>query len=299
VFGKKGLHKPLQSRYFVKIMKHLLITLGAIALVACSKKSTTETPKATAATVTTAAITTFTQQTATLGGSVTADGGAEITERGICWDTVANPSKEDSFRIVGKGKGNFNISVNSLRLGKKYYVRAYAVNSAGISYGAQKSFTTVATLEIGLFYQGGYIFYLDPTKKYGWVCAEKDLTGDLKWGCPTMKITGAMGSNIGQGEANTSNIMVACSDVGTAADMSVKLISNGYDDWYLPSSGELDIIYDVLHKKGIGNFKNINYWSSTQSANGDGLAVMVNFLNGTNSDNGKDMQLSVRPIREF
>ena len=80
--------------------------------------------------------------TATVGGIVTNDGGAEVTERGICYSTTENPTIENTKVISGKGIGDFSINLDKLTDSTTYYVRAYAINKKGISYGRQISFTT-------------------------------------------------------------------------------------------------------------------------------------------------------------
>ena len=44
------------------------------------------------ATISTAAVSSITQTTAISGGTITNDGGATITARGVCWSTSANPT---------------------------------------------------------------------------------------------------------------------------------------------------------------------------------------------------------------
>ena len=95
-----------------------------------------------APTVTTAQVTNITQTTATGGGNVTNDGGATVTERGICWSTEHNPTMSHSHANNGTGTGEFTCSLRNLTAGTTYYVRAYAKNSVGISYGAEVSFAT-------------------------------------------------------------------------------------------------------------------------------------------------------------
>ena len=95
-----------------------------------------------APTVTTAQVTNITQTTATGGGNVTNDGGAPVTERGICWSTNHNPTTNGSHASSGTGTGAFTVNMTGLTAGTTYYVRAYAINSQGTSYGSEVSFTT-------------------------------------------------------------------------------------------------------------------------------------------------------------
>ena len=96
-----------------------------------------------APTVTTAAISAIDKTTATGGGNVTADGGATVTERGICWGTSQNPTVSGSHTTDGTGTGSFTSAMTGLTANTTYYVRAYATNSAGTAYGEEVSFTTL------------------------------------------------------------------------------------------------------------------------------------------------------------
>ncbi len=79
---------------------------------------------------------------ATFGGSVTSDGNAPITARGVCWSTSPNPTINDSRTTNGNGLGGFSSNVTTLTGGTTYYVRAYATNDVGTAYGHEESFTT-------------------------------------------------------------------------------------------------------------------------------------------------------------
>ncbi len=97
-------------------------------------------------TVVTTDIGEITTGSAACGGTVISDGGATVTTRGCCWSTVANPTVDSNKTIDGSGAGVFSSSLNSLSPGTIYYVKAYATNAEGTSYGAQKAFTTLTVL---------------------------------------------------------------------------------------------------------------------------------------------------------
>jgi len=90
----------------------------------------------------TTAITDITQTTAKSGGIFTSDGGATVTARGVCWSTNQTPTTSDNKTIDGTGAGNFVSSISGLTANTTYYVRAYATNNNGTSYGSAMSFTT-------------------------------------------------------------------------------------------------------------------------------------------------------------
>jgi uncharacterized protein (TIGR02145 family) len=95
------------------------------------------------ATVVTAELSSVSSTSAIGGGTVTKDGGASVTERGICWSKTQNPTTGDSITSDGAGKGDFTSIISGLKASTTYYVRAYALNSVGIAYGDEKSFTTL------------------------------------------------------------------------------------------------------------------------------------------------------------
>jgi uncharacterized protein (TIGR02145 family) len=104
---------------------------------------TTSLPDPVLPTVTTASpLTSITHNSATGGGNVTSDGYATVSERGVCWNTSGNPTTGDTKLTGGTGTGAFTVSLTGLSASTTYYVRAYAINSVGTSYGAPVSFTT-------------------------------------------------------------------------------------------------------------------------------------------------------------
>lgn len=80
----------------------------------------------------------------TTGGTVSNDGGADVTARGICWNTTGSPTISDSKLEGGTGVGQFVSNPSTLTANTKYYLRAYAINSAGTAYGNEITFTTLA-----------------------------------------------------------------------------------------------------------------------------------------------------------
>lgn len=82
---------------------------------------------------------------ATFAGEVTADGGAEVTERGFVYGTNAEPTLADGAKVSSDaGLGEFTKTVSDLSANTAYHVRAYATNSAGTAYGADVGFTTAS-----------------------------------------------------------------------------------------------------------------------------------------------------------
>ena len=92
--------------------------------------------------VTTSAVNEISYTTATAGGNVTSEGGATVISRGVCWDTSTNPTIDNSKSTVSGTTGEFTSNLTQLTPNTLYYIRAYASNSGGTSYGEQVSFTT-------------------------------------------------------------------------------------------------------------------------------------------------------------
>lgn len=91
-------------------------------------------------TLTTLPITNITSNTASSGGNITNDGGTPITQRGLVWSTTPNPTTANNFTSEGSGTGSFSSNLTGLTASTTYYMRAYAANSNGTSYGNELSF---------------------------------------------------------------------------------------------------------------------------------------------------------------
>lgn len=107
------------------------------------KEITVTTASPTVPVLTTATVSAITDSSATCGGNITEDGGAEIMARGVCWDTTSGPTLEDSLTLDGTGTGTFSSLLRDLDCHTTYYVRAYATNSVGTAYGEEQEFSTV------------------------------------------------------------------------------------------------------------------------------------------------------------
>jgi hypothetical protein len=180
----------------------------------------------------------------------------------------------------------------TLTPGTTYYWKIVAKDShGGTSESAVWSFTAI--IQIGDFYEGGVVFYIDETGKHGLVCPIIDTSPVLPevhggWGCNNgTDLNGAEGTAIGTGKQNTLDIIAACPTEGIAADMCVKLTLNGYSDWFLPSIDELgemkknkEIInaYAVAH--GGAAFTNAYYYSSSEK---DSFYVLAHGFNSPNA----------------
>ncbi len=114
-----------------------VVTTGLLTYISCSKTDTT------VAFVTTSDIIAITKTTAVGGGNVTSGGGSLVSARGICYSTSPLPTTASNKTSDSTGTGLFISKISGLSENTTYYVRAYATNSSGTAYGAEKTFTTL------------------------------------------------------------------------------------------------------------------------------------------------------------
>jgi DUF1680 family protein len=153
---------------------------------------------------------------------------------------------------------------------------------------------------------GGLIFYINPDHaRDGWRYLEAapfDQSLGAKWGCFRRAIPGAAATAIGSGLQNTRDMLAACAESGSAADLCAQLSVAGVRGWFLPSMDELAEMYRSLKARGVGDFRNAGmvdncqYWSSTQ--NDADMAGHIDFADdGRRHGDDKDFPRRVRAIR--
>ena len=94
------------------------------------------------ATVSTSAASNVKALSATISGEIVSDGGSNITERGFCYGTSANPTTNSTVVKINGTVGSITKDLTNLDKATKYYVRAYAINGYGTHYGEEVSFST-------------------------------------------------------------------------------------------------------------------------------------------------------------
>lgn len=123
------------NRKLSEILPLFIFIAGIIVLNSCREDPTLPV-------LTTTGAGEVTTTSAILTGKVTSDGGAEVTARGICWGTGAEPTLNDSFKVSGTGTGEFSCTIEGLLPNTEYHARAYAENGVGIAYGNEITFVT-------------------------------------------------------------------------------------------------------------------------------------------------------------
>ncbi|OFX88059.1 MAG: hypothetical protein A2W99_11090 [Bacteroidetes bacterium GWF2_33_16] len=124
----------------------------------------------TAPSVTTNSVTSITDNSAICGGNITSNGGATITASGLVFAKTTAPTTATGTVVSTSPvttTGSYSLTMSGLTAGTKYYVRAYATNSKGTSYGTETSFTTTGTPPIV------YCTSLGSNYSYEWIAGVK------------------------------------------------------------------------------------------------------------------------------
>ncbi|MCL2186855.1 MAG: DUF1566 domain-containing protein [Treponema sp.] len=157
---------------------------------------------------------------------------------------------------------------------------------------------------------GGIVFYDKGNTDGGWRYLEAAPASSeffAEWGLAFFSLETEM--DIGTGKRNTTLIVAALNKIretaGRAAMLTDDMNINGFDDWFLPSWDELNLMYINLHKQGLGGFKNADYWSSSSfSYGGDAVGAYNMFFDGDDTGDGgsgfaRYQNCRVRAVRSF
>lgn len=161
-------------------------------------------------------------------GNVIEQGVAKVTDRGICWGT-STPTIDNNKMSCGNGKGGFSCQIEKIPdvHAKNYYLRAYATNSYGTSYGETYMIDHRNPYNLFKLSDQGISYLVLPY--------------DLEAGYMRDEILSSAGN--------------------TAYQSCENLVAYDYDDWELPTLSVLQLLY--THKTEIGGFTDKDYWSST------------------------------------
>lgn len=84
---------------------------------------------------------------AIVGGFIINEGSSPVTSRGIVWSTNRMPTLNDHLIELGSGKGKFEGKITGMDINQVYYLRSFATNSSGTTYGNQVGFMYNAGIE--------------------------------------------------------------------------------------------------------------------------------------------------------
>ncbi len=228
-----------------------------------------------------------TNSNATVGGNITNDGGAAIISRGVCWSTNPNPTISNNKNINGSGTGMFSSSITGLFSSTTYYIRAFATNSVGTSYGNEQIFTTTKACDIdGNLYSSVTI-------------------GTQTWMGENLKTTkyrtGESISNISNSTSWNSASFGAWCDYDNLTDNGIKYghLYNWYSvidsrniapvGWHIPSDAEWTTLTDFLGGETVagGKLKEIGTTNwRTPNTNGSNETNFTALPGGYRFDNG-------------
>lgn len=232
------------------------------------------------------------------GGSNLWEGGANITERGVCWATTPNPTIANNKTTEGPGYLGFSSRI-FLPANSTNYYRAYATNSYGTGYGNEIILNTGYV--VGLMHGGGMIFDVDGSGQHGLISSLADQSSAIPW-APGGLWTTATNAFSADGAANTTTIINVYGSAGSyAAKLCRDFRGGGFTDWYLPST--LELLFLRVEREVIGGFPpyiflgNFDYWSSNENNN---FRAWDRDFNDNSTYNPQKNQLNyVRAIRAF
>jgi hypothetical protein len=212
-------------------------------------------------------------------------------------------------RMTRSQRDNINTPVSGLivwciNCGPVGELQVYSENASWTNLAGTPA-AGLYTPNIGETYQGGKVAYVlqsgdpgyDATTPHGLIAATSDQSTGIRWYNGSYPTIGSTGTSIGTGLSNTNTIIASQGAIATsyAAGLARAYTGGGYNDWYLPSKDELNILY--INKVAIGGFAGVRYWSSTEA--GNNFAWWQEFQYGGYLNSNKSNSYYVRAIRSF
>jgi len=213
--------------------------------------------------------------------------------------------------IIGVTLANDTIIATSSNTNKKFYRAAisdplcpnYTWYSSIIRH---KVCETTAYVKVGDLFRGGIVFkngtYYYVNGVFTWdvfpgdglIAFPSDYPINATWGCQGYSLPGT--SDLNNGNSNTNNVVFYCGEY-TASYYASNFASEGYNDWYLPSSNEFSSL--GYQRDSVGGFQDWGYyWTSTQVDNNNAKGVIL-INSGQTQSWQKGINAKIRCIRAF
>jgi len=231
--------------------------------------------------VTTDSVRNITSSGARCSSNVTSEGSSAVTSRGVCWSTAHSPVISGNHTLDGSGSGIFTSNISGLNALTLYYVRAYATNTVGTSYGAELSFTTTGPVTVTDI--DGNVYHTITLGTQVWM-VENLKTTRFNDGTSIPLVTDAnqWSSNTGPGYCWFNNDQATYKESYGAlynffASASGKLAPAG---WHVPSDSEWTVLTDYLGGLSVAGGKmkeaGTSHWMSpnTGADNSSGFTAL-------------------------
>ena len=197
-------------------------------------------------------------------GNVVEVGEAAVSEKGFCWGT-SSPTIKNNKIECGEGKGGFSCQIEDIPdvHAKNYYIRAYATNSYGTSYGET----------VMIDHRNPYNLPMVENQHVKYIVLPYDL------------------GNFYAGASGSSGISTPY-----ARKVCENLDAYDWNDWEVPAVAVLELLYE--EKSTIGGFTDQKYWSDTEV--GYYVFYWVDFSNGKRGSSHCEYdRYGVRPVRKY
>jgi uncharacterized protein (TIGR02145 family) len=212
---------------------------------------TVTTPPILPTVITAPTVTEILARTVTSGGTVSDDGGAPVSSRGVCWSVTHNPTTNLLKTTDGTGMGAFTSHLTGLLPYTTYYVRAYATNPEGTAYGEEVSFKTLVDDVDGNIYHyvtiGTQVWLVENLKvtKLNDLTSIPLVTDDASWSSLTTPRYCWPNNMIDNKEPYGALYNWATVNTGKLCPL----------DWHVPSDAEGTILANFLGGEGVAGAK--------------------------------------------
>lgn len=210
---------------------------------------------------------------------------------GICWNTEPLPTPFNKFQLFDPSKKTIDFELNNLTPNTDYYFRVFFLSDQGVAeYLIDITVSTLPELKIGDYYQGGIIAYLFKPRDSLYIAGEQhgliisvDELGFANWGMYGKAVEGGTSIRVGYGALNTANILnffgqgAAHAHNNSTNSDALRIIhpyaaalcasykKEGWDDWFLPSKEDWNIIFGNIDSLEVAQIKfGESYWSSSE-----------------------------------